>query len=389
MTADAHAATGAGTPPLNSLILAVSAAGFIVTLGLVLGALGAEGHAAYNATNDGLFWTLPIVTYDFFLLTSTGLALTASLGLALGVSSFAVIARRCLWLALAGLAGGVLTLFLELGHPLRAVWAIPFSFQFASPLYWKVLAVGAYVLVLLAMILRTNRPDYSVRAVRPLAIVLTVLAVAVAMIAGSVFGMMAMRPFWFGGEIPVAFLIESVLGGMAFAVFFTYLAYGFDRDRMPEGLRLLLTGQLPFVFALVIVLHALFVAARTISGLWSNADGLQVWGHIASSPLFHLEIWVGVALPLCLMLSPGLRTQVKAQVGAALLLMVALFIARYDFIIGGQLVPPFKGSWAPTLLQYVPSTTEFLLLLAAIFLANLINAVGDRFLDLDRRPTED
>lgn len=81
-------------------------------------------------------------------------------------------------------------------------------------------------------------------------------------------------------------------------------AYGFDRDRMPEGLRLLLTGELSFVFALV------------------NADGLQVWGHIALSPLFHLEIWVGVAL----------------------LLMVALFIARYDFIIGGQLVPSFKGS---------------------------------------------
>jgi molybdopterin-containing oxidoreductase family membrane subunit len=45
--------------------------------------------------------------------------------------------------------------------------------------------------------------------------------------------------------------------------------------------------------------------------------------------------------------------------------------------MGGQLVPLFKGSWAPDLLSYAPSLTEWALLLMAIFLANAVNAWGE------------
>jgi molybdopterin-containing oxidoreductase family membrane subunit len=62
--------------------------------------------------------------------------------------------------------------------------------------------------------------------------------------------------------------------------------------------------------------------------------------------------------------------------------MVSLFISRYDYIMGGQLVPLFKGAWAPDLLRYVPSFTEWMLLLLAIFLANVVNAFGERVLGL-------
>lgn len=383
-----QAQAGREASSLNTIILGVSALGFLVTVGMVLSTLMSQGHAAFNTNNDGMFWGLPIVVYDFFLLTSTGLAMTATIGLVMGVKEFNSIAKRCLWLALAGLAGGVLALFLELGHPLRALWAIPFSFQFQSPLYWKVLFVGAYVLSLLVLVAKTSRPGWTAQSVRPWGIALLVTALGVSMIAGSVFGMMAMRPFWFGGEIPVAFHVESLLGGLAFAVFFTYLAYGFDQARMPAPVQQILQDRLPFAFVLVISMHAMFVGARAVSGLWSNADGLQVWQVIASSPLFWLEIVVGIGLPLVLMLMPSMRTQGKVQILAAVLVMAALFAARYDFIIGGQMVAPFKGSWVDGLLSYTPSATEWLLLLAAVFLANFVNAFGERFLNLEARPKD-
>jgi Ni/Fe-hydrogenase subunit HybB-like protein len=88
------------------------------------------------------------------------------------------------------------------------------------------------------------------------------------------------------------------------------------------------------------------------------------------------------------MIAPGTRSNGRMQILAALLVMVSLFVARYDFIIGGQLVPPFKGSWAPSMLSYVPAVTEWLLLLAAIFLANLVNAFGERFVGLDDVPAD-
>ena len=364
-----------------NVVLAIAAIGLVITLGIAGVNLSGQGHAAFNTSSVGVMWGLPIVTYDYFLLTSTGLTLVASLPLVFGVRVFQPIAKRCVWLAIAGLAGGIIALMLELGYPVRALYAIVLNFQTGSPLFWKVLFVAAHFILLLVLFTRLNSKNAG--SVQLIATAQFVAALGIALIAGSVYGMMAMRPFWFGGDVPVAFLIESLLGGIAFIVFFSYLAHGFDASAMPADLRALLGGPLAVVFAVVIALHAAFVGARVFTGLWSNAEGLEVWGYISSRPMFHVEIWLGIALPLILMAAPGTRQNPVMQIVAAVLVMVSLLIARYDFIIGGQLVPLFKGSWAPALLSYQPSATEWLILLVSIFLANVVNAFGEWKFDLD------
>ncbi|NIU61207.1 MAG: polysulfide reductase, partial [Pseudomonas stutzeri] len=87
---------------------------------------------------------LPIVTYDFFLLASTGLAMLASTWTVFRLPAFEPIARRATWLAIAALLGGVAALFMELGYPLRAMLLIPFSFSTSAPLFWKVWGVIFY-----------------------------------------------------------------------------------------------------------------------------------------------------------------------------------------------------------------------------------------------------
>lgn len=356
--------------------------GVVITAALVFYHLATQGHAAYNGDNLGLHWTFPIIVYDYFLLTSTGLAMVAALSLMFGGAHCQPLVKRCLWLALAGLAGGVAVLFLELGHPLRAMWAIPTSFAFTSPLWWKVMAVIIYVLLLLFMFFMLNRKGASTVSHRFPATLLLMAALAVTGIAGVVYGSMTMRPFWSSGDVPVAFIFESLLGGLAFAMFFTYLAYGFTQERMEAPLRAMLTGLMPSLLALAIFIHLMFVVARAMIGLYSNAEGLQVWYHIVSSPLFYFEVIGGLLLPLLLMLIPTIRNNSMIQAMAALLVMVALFISRYEYIIGGQLVPLFKGASAPALLHYMPSVTEWLLLALAIFIANTINSFGEQKLDL-------
>jgi Ni/Fe-hydrogenase subunit HybB-like protein len=366
-------ATVSRMPARTPLYLIVAAVVTFVSGAYVLFQLSTLGHAAFNTTNLGVMWGLPIVTYDYFLLTSTGLVMVAALGLVFGLDDFRLIARRCLWLALAGLVGGVAVLFLELGYPLRALIATPMNFQTASPLFWKVLLVGVYAVVLIFALLTggglLRRGEGS-----GLTTLLFALAVAVSLVAGSVYGMMAMRPFWYGGEIPVAFLIESFLGGLAFAMFFTYLAHGFSQDGMSAQLRALLGGRLAGLLAIVIALHLAFIGGRAVTGLWSNAEGLQVWSHIVSQPLFHIGLWVCMVLPLVVLIMPGVRAQPTMQIAAAVLVMVGLLISRYEFIIGGQLVPLFKGSWAPALIPYAPSPTEWALLVMGIGVANVVYA---------------
>lgn len=365
-------------------IMLLALIGLLIAGGMAVNNLLVEGHAAYNTDNLGLFWGFPIVIYDYFLLTSTGLAMVASMALIFGGDDFRPIIRRALWLALAGLIGGVAVLMMELGHPLRALWAIPSSFAFSSPLYWKVMAVSFYVLSLLILQARMLKADWRMQDLRINAMVTLVLALGVTAIAGVVYGSQSFRPFWASGDIPVAFIFESLLGGLAFVFFFTYLAYAFNPAAVPDGVKRLFNDRLANLLALAIFIHLLFVLARMSSGLYGNAEGLQVWQTLASSPLFFAEILIGLLLPLVLLMSPGTRTRPWAQILASLLVMNALLISRYEYIIGGQLVPLFKGSWAPALLSYAPSPTEWLLLLVAIFLSNAVNAFGEVTLRLGR-----
>lgn len=361
-------------------VLGLSLAGLVLGLALVFIDLGSHGHAAFNTSSVGMMWGLPIVTYDYFVLTSTGLTMVACLSLAFGVREFDPIARRLLWLALASLAGGVVALMLELGHPLRSLVAIPFNFQTTSPLFWKVLFISAYAVLLLISLAR----GASAAPSRALGLALFAAALGVTLIAGSVFGMMAMRPMWFGGEVPIFFLAEAVTGGLAFAILGVYLAYGGQRG-MPEGVRAVMTGSLPRLFALMIAMTIGFVVMRTITGLWSNLDGLQVWDVIVASPLYHIHLWIGLVLPLAMMLLPGPRKDGTMQLLAALLVAAALFVGRYEFVVSGQMVPLFKGSWVPSLIDYTPSLTEWMLALASLSIAFFVYTAGNRVLDLESR----
>lgn len=340
--------------------------------GYVLYEIAQYGKVQFNTTNSGIHWGMAIVIYDYFLLTSTGLAMVASLYHVFGLEEFRSVARRCLWLAFAGIVGGVAVLFLELGNPLIAIWATPLNMQTASPLFWKVLLVGAYTILLAIVLLSMINTREDRR--NPLMIAVGALALLITLVAGSVYGMMAMRPVWFGGEIPVVFLIESLMGAMAFTVFFSHLKNGFNHDNMRPETRALFEGTLARMFAIAIALHFILHAGRAVTGLWTNAEGMQVWAYMTSQPLFHIALWGCVALPFVLMVLPSTRSNGMAQIAAALLVMIGLLISRYEFIIGGQMAPLFRGTWAPELLHYSPSTGEWALLLLAVGLANAVYA---------------
>lgn len=332
------------------------------------------GHAGFNTTNYGVFWGLPIVAYDYFLLTSTGLTLVGSLSLTLGLRSFDPIAKRCIWLALAALVGAVSILFLELAHPIRALWAAPLNFQTASPLFWKILCVGAYTIVLALIAAAFGRGATPAEIPRALALLAALLALLITLIAGSVYGMIIFRPFWYGGELPVAFLIESFMGGAVFLVFFTYLIHGFSPGSVSQPTRELLAGSFGALVATAILLHLLFVLARTVTGLWSYGEGLQVWRYTVEQPLYWAALIGGALVPLVVFAVPALRAQPWLQIVGSFLVAAGLLASRYEFVINGQLVPPFKGSWAQSPLAYVPSQLEWTLVIVGVFLANTIYA---------------
>ena len=372
-----------GSGAVNS-VLAVAGVGLVVSLAVAMMNLMSEGHASFNSASDGVTWGLPIVNYVFFALASTGLTLVASLALVFGMKEFYPIAKRCIWLALASIVAGFASLALELGHPFRMIWAIPLNFQYESPLLWMGLFYAVFLVLGILKFMKINSGDWDSSGSRTLGIAALTAEVFAALTLGSAFGMMAMRPFWYGPEVPLNFLLTAATSGAAFAVLITHIAYG-SLEGMPEKVRAVMAGSMPKVLATVVALFFLMTMYRSITGLWSNADGLQVWDMIVRSPWYWIEM-VALAAAFYLMVGAGTRGQGTMQVAAALLTLVAVFIGRYEFVVGGQLVPLFKGTWVPGLINYTPSLSEWMLTLMALSITFFVYAVGERMFNLSATP---
>lgn len=371
--------SAATLPRSGSAGFIVGVAGLVVTGAYVIWQLVSQGHAAYNATSSGLMWGLPIVTYDFLLMSSCGAALVASLWTVFGVKDFEPVARRALWIALALAVGGVAALFLELGYPLRALYAIPLNLQVKAPLFWKVIAVAVYAICLLAMAAGwLAKPDSGAKPGGGAATIGAVAALAVVITGALMFATLSMRPFWHSGEVPVMILVEALLGGLAFVLLAAHLAGGDDATRAA------VTGPLPRLVAVLTFATLLFVGGRAIVGLASNLDGLQVWSKIVGSAWFWIEV-VFLLAALWLTASAANRANTGMQTLAMVLVIVALAIGKYEFVIGGQLVPLFKGSWVHGLIQYAPSAAEWALAAMSAFLAYAVYAFGAARLRLGGR----
>jgi Ni/Fe-hydrogenase subunit HybB-like protein len=370
----------------------------MVIVGLVLTALGliglfsifTQGHAVFNTGSGGVVWGLPVSAYVFFVLSSTGLTFVASVAMVFGIKSFYPIAKRCVWLALATLIAGFISLGLEIGHPFRMIWAIPLNMQVRSPMFWMGAFYFLYMVFLIWKFSYLQRNDWNSPASRNVGIASFATVIVAHATLGLVFGMMAMRPFWYGSFVPVYFLTTAALSGLAFATLFTYLSHGLDASRMEPRLRDLLEQHMSKAFALVLGVVLVFHISRTITGLWSNNPEISlVMQHQVGSSLFHIELWAGMVLPFILLLIPSLRVQPVIQFLSAILVLMALFIGRFEYVVGGQIIPLWKGSWYPDFFAYTPSFAEWSLVFLGAGVGLLFYAYGSWKFSLRECPKGD
>lgn len=363
-----------------SAVLMAGLAGLVVSLGIAFFNLLSGGHSAFNTGSDGVSWGLPVVNYVFFALTSTGLTLVASVAMTFGNKGWYPIAKRCVWLSLVTLVAGFASLALELGHPFRMLWAIPLNAQLVSPLNWMGIFYAVFLVLGILKFLRIHNGDWTSSASKQIGLAALVTELLAGGMLGMAFGAMAMRPMWYGNLVPLYFILTAACTGGAFAVLVTCLSYG-SEETMPPQVRTLMRGSLPMAFAALLGLTILVIGYRTVIGLWSNADGLQVWDAIVASPWY----WIEAAL---LIGAFYLLLQRKALALASAMVIGGFFIDRYDFVIGGQLLPLFKGNWVPDLIAYTPSTTEWMLTLLAFSIAFFGWALGEKMLKLDAAPQD-
>lgn len=376
-----HEPSPAGAMWKFGLVLLVATFGFSMLM------LFTHGHAAFNTSSDGVNWGMAIATYAFFALMSSGLTMIAALPMVFGFKQFYPVAKRCIWLSIVTLIAGFSVLAMELGHPFRMIWAIPTGMQIMSPMFWMGVFYTIDLILLLVKFYLLWQDDWDSQSSHLIGVLSFGAVILASGMLGLVFGSMVMRPMWYGSFTSIFFMLTAALTGAAAIVLAVYMSFGFRRDSMPEPLKSMAEGEeLPKIFATLIGITLVMLLTRMWTGLWSNLDGLEGFKALFHSPLFHFQVWVCFGIPFYLMTSKDINRGITWQVLSAILVLLGMAINRYEFIVGGQMVPMFKGQWVNSLIQYAPSATEWALTLMGWGLAFALYALGERLFKLHAVP---
>lgn len=368
---------------LTSLMMVGGAIVAGISMAFVLFQLFLNGHASFN-TSSNVAWGAPIAFYLFFLLTSSGLSVIASLDTVFGLKVFFPVAKRCVWLAIITLVAGFSILALEIGHPFRMLWALPLSFQFHSPMWWMGVFYSIDLVLLCVKFYLMHTGEWHSARAHKVSLASFVVCILAPGTLGLVFGMMAMRPAWYSPIMPMYFILTGFATATAFVLFLTSLI---DHDSSPATEKRLYASILPRLFFVVVLAVIGMRFGQILTGLWSNYEGLEAQWRELRSPLFHIEIWLGFVLPAILMASEARRQSRFMQATAALLFGFGIFFARLGLLIVGQVVPLFRGSFSGYA-EYWPSITEWMLVPAGFGIFYILYGAGNWLLRLQDMPQQ-
>lgn len=352
----------------------VAIVGFLVGLvGLVGRITGGHTVAAYNTYVP---WGLWVALYTTLIGVSVGAFLIASLAFGFRVRALAPLGRIALLTALAALAGGLVAIWLDLGHPDRFI-KLFLSTGTSSVMGWMAWAYTLYGILLLGLIYLVKQ-DAETNAVRGLSLIGLPLILIFGGAEGSLFGVVGAQALWESGLTPIMFLVEGALSGIALVAFLGVLLAKIRPDAQTL-LRWMLIGLL----LAVVVLEWAEYSTGLYAGIPAKAESLRV---ILFGPFWwvfwFIHLGLGVIVPLLLLGFIGHRANGLATAGA--LVAFTAIASKLNLVIPALVVPEFEGlktafTGLGLTFEYFPTLSEWLLAVWIVSLAGLIFLAGYRF----------
>lgn len=338
------------------------------------------GHEAiYNNTRE-VPWGMLISTYAFWAITSTGLCIYAAISHLFGGTRMAIVSNRMVWMSIVCILAAFATIGVEIASPHRMIIYNILSPNPTSNIWWMGtlygLAVGCMIVEFFGIVAGLAR----------IAVILGTMGAVAEVLAnsclGGVFATLPARPYWYGGQLPIYFLTAAFLSGAAATILFNHMAYKIRGEKMSEAVKLGIKSA-GKAMALVLVLYTVATFWRLIMYYVGGAElGRIAAGALISGPLsinfWVVEIAVGLVVPLLLIIFSRLEN-IGMMALAGLLILLGQFVARYDLVVAGLLVPESLG-WdnVPTYLGYVPSVFEFGVIIGSISVVCFGFLMGER-----------
>jgi len=347
-----------------------------------------EGHHLFN-TNDVLIWSLPLGVYIYLALTSSGLTLLAAIPLVFGVKRYEPLAKRLIFLAIASLLAGFISIGLELGNVLHMVYII-LSPNLSSPIWWMGAIYSLEMVVLILKFWRLHTGDWNSLTSKTLGKISFLCALIAPLMIGSVFGITESRVTYFGPIMSIYCLFMAILSGSALCLFYNLIharvtgnGISDDKNSLFRELTRIFTGALGAVIILTLI-KFFFEGSTVIPEFLNYHKYAQVFGSIAS---INTEIIFGLFLPFILISIPGLRYNQSTRILTSALVLVGTLAMHMEILLAGQSRPVGpKAEQFPDVISYFPSMWEWIVFMLSIAVMLLLFSLGERFLNLESKP---
>jgi len=382
-----------GTPSLWFILFAIMAAVGIYAAGTIL----VQGHSALASTN-AVPWNIFVSAYLFFVVIASGICIVSSLGHLLGLEQFETIAWRAIThttdsgrrerlrpeviglravtLSIIILLVGMAGILLDIGRPLMMINML-LSPNLTSPMFWMGAAYSIYVLFLILEFFAIRRGDH--KAVLRWATLSLITAFFALGTLGALFGMLYSKPMWFGAFTPIYMVATAIVSGLAVLSLFIIMSYQATGSKMPSSVAHVVSelGKVQ-IFALLGLIFMVFW--RIISYFYgSNPDQLMMISGDYAFSFWTFEVIAGLVIPLVILANKSTRTQTGIIVASALI-VIGMFAARTNFVIGGQLIRPFEQPMA----IYTPTTLENMYVIGLFGFAGVLYMLANKYLNFEK-----
>lgn len=366
-----------------------------IVISLALAAIGLYGMVhvflygqehSYGVTRE-IPWGLLIVGYALFVAASAGLTLISSLGFLWGFKQFNPLIKRALWLAIAMVIGGFYLLFWDLGGPfklqiLRFIRYF-YPFHYTSPVWWMGLFLAIYTLLLLIEFYFLIKKHYK------LAFIFGLLTFFLAIFSlgnlGSEFSYDITRYFWDGPFLPIDFIISALVTGSVFAIFIQYFSnHGNFKSNNTNMHTLASLSKILVLFLGIMVFFEIWKILTSVYGRppMKYESTMMLINGVLAINFWVFEVIIGIIMPIVLLLISKFKSP-KIILLSAFLVVIGLYVMRYDMVYAGQIVSVVSG-YLPHVRYavYHPSLSEISLFISALGVVGVIYFLGERFMNL-------
>ncbi len=367
-----------------------SATGWFL-LSLIVAAVGLYGiiqvfvhgqEASYNISRE-VPWGLLIIGYSFFVAVSVGTATISALAHVFDVEPFHVISKKVAMASLAALIGAFYLIFWELAGPfhLQALRLVVYftEFKITSPIWWMVTfyILELPLLALEVYFLAGNKKNAAFFA----ALIGFFLGIIAYGTLAYVFASNATHPLWHTNGFTVFFILSAIAAGAGLIlIMLAFNRRAHNADRAVNALSKTLFILLFFMLFMDVwnVLINLYGADSELS----ETIRLFVGNGSLSFNFYYGEIGLGILVPMLLLVLGHFQSFGLGML-AGLLTIVGVFFARFDIIVGGQMLSRPSTLMPFEVHHYAPSLSELTLFVSGLGVTGVIYFLGAMVLNLE------